>query len=680
MQNNNPKEDLKVRLDYDLYSFDVFDTLITRKTATPKGIFAIIQKKLQSYDVYNSFPSNIIANFYILRVQSEQYLKAIKRLENTVEITLDEIYDFWAKNFGLSKQERDILLNLEIQTEKENLIPIEQNLNILKNLISKGKNVILISDIYLNAPYLKDILNSVDSVFNSIELYCSADIKKTKQVGTLYEYIKEKKNIKYDKWIHFGDNSIADIRNAKKLNINTFHVKTSELKDYEKFVLNKDETNVFVQYTIGAARNARLFQVNNNAKEELGISLAGPMLFPYVYWLLEQAVRRNINRLYFIARDGYVLQKIANILIAKLNLEIKTKYIYGSREAWRLPCMMIDRNTVISYIFNEKWFIKTVEDIAQRFNVSLNEFYKILPVKYKNYKKLLTDEDLEIIRNALCSNESFLTKIQKDTKQKRELLIEYIKQEIDFSDNNFAFVDLQGSGITQKLLCSVLAEFTGSPINCFYSRLSISPKTDNDKYANIFIEFPNKNYLHFIRELFCRALHGQTIGYKKFNNKIIPVFEGNAEALIKWGYQNFIDGIEKFSKQYLENINIELPLSDLKIFLNYYTYVLHVKNKEIAELLGSMPFSYVGREDDINQCAPPYTLHDFWYPNTRRTIPMFSMLRSSKNMQKLMNFRQKYPKLLHYFIFGHINRKKNIAMFRFLGIEISFRQLLWGKK
>ena len=33
---------------YELFSFDVFDTLITRTTANPKGIFAIIQNELIS--------------------------------------------------------------------------------------------------------------------------------------------------------------------------------------------------------------------------------------------------------------------------------------------------------------------------------------------------------------------------------------------------------------------------------------------------------------------------------------------------------------------------------------------------------------------------------------------------------------------------------------------------------
>lgn len=35
------------QMNYAYYSFDVFDTLVTRKTARPNGIFCIIQEKLK---------------------------------------------------------------------------------------------------------------------------------------------------------------------------------------------------------------------------------------------------------------------------------------------------------------------------------------------------------------------------------------------------------------------------------------------------------------------------------------------------------------------------------------------------------------------------------------------------------------------------------------------------------
>ena len=35
-----------------MYSFDVFDTLISRKTGSPRGVFLVMQKKLIDQDIF----------------------------------------------------------------------------------------------------------------------------------------------------------------------------------------------------------------------------------------------------------------------------------------------------------------------------------------------------------------------------------------------------------------------------------------------------------------------------------------------------------------------------------------------------------------------------------------------------------------------------------------------------
>ena len=50
-----------------LYSFDIFDTLITRTTATPCGIFSIMEKHLLQDSEYANFPEIVKQNFFIIR-------------------------------------------------------------------------------------------------------------------------------------------------------------------------------------------------------------------------------------------------------------------------------------------------------------------------------------------------------------------------------------------------------------------------------------------------------------------------------------------------------------------------------------------------------------------------------------------------------------------------------------
>ena len=46
---------------------------------------------------------------------------------------------------------------------------------------------------------------------------------------------------------------------------------------------------------------------------------------------------REIHKVKLIARDGYIPKLITDIVIQKRGLDIKTKYLYGSRLAWRIP-------------------------------------------------------------------------------------------------------------------------------------------------------------------------------------------------------------------------------------------------------------------------------------------------------------------------------------------------------
>lgn len=675
-------KDKKISLEnssYELYSFDIFDTLVTRKVATPKGIFAIMQEEIIKNDIFKSLPSNIKENFFLIRCNTEQYLKAVLRLTDVNEVTLDEIYDFIAANYSLLDAEKASLLQLELQTEINNLIPITENIAKLKSLIMHGKRVVLITDMYLQSKYLKFILTNIDEIFENVPIYSSADYKQSKQNNKLYNIVSIHENVNYHKWKHFGDNNIADIKNAKKLGIKAEKYDFPKLKKYEEKILEKYENNVFFQQMLGISKISKVLYGNKNEKFELGLSLAAPMLIPYVSWVLEQSVRLNINRLYFISRDGFVLKGIADKIISNLNLDIKTEYVYGSREAWRLPSLNEDNFDIINYVFTEKWYLKSVEGLAERFAITLDELSQFLPSKYKNYKKYLTFKDVSLIQN-LLENKDFMNLILSKNSERKKRLLAYIHQTFDFSDDNFALVDLQGSGVTQKNLASLINTFYQKPIKCFYSRLTPSIPTINDKYVNIYIEFPNKDYTHFIRELFCRALHGQTVDYKIVDGAAAPVIKGDAVSLKKWGYQDFIDGIFAFIETYFNyrNQNEKLP-AKLDLFIEYYNYIIKTPDEEIARILGSIPFSYVGCEDDEAECAPPFTLLDVLkYPNIKQTVLKYSLLRSPKYIQSLVKLKIKLSNIINP-IFIQINKKKGIAVIKIFGRSIHFENLLWGK-
>ena len=75
-----------------MISFDVFDTLLTRKTATPEGIFYLIQDKLQNDPQYDFINSYVRMNFCRLRSMAEKLVRLPENEKGRDDVTLRQIF------------------------------------------------------------------------------------------------------------------------------------------------------------------------------------------------------------------------------------------------------------------------------------------------------------------------------------------------------------------------------------------------------------------------------------------------------------------------------------------------------------------------------------------------------------------------------------------------------------
>lgn len=650
-----------------LYSFDIFDTIITRKTATPYGIFLLMQNILQNNNNFSYYLRN---NFKTVRTETEKFVRNVTaKTKNQEEITLDDIYKCIQNSYSLNDNETEFLKDLEIQCESNNLIPIAKNINKIKNLINSGNTVILISDMYHNTTTIHKFLKQIDPIFNNIEIYVSSEIKKTKSSGELYKYIKTLYNPEY--WEHYGDNLYADYSRAKYNQINSKLYKYVKLKGYEKDALKAE--SLTTQYIIGTAKNLRLN--SNNIKYDFGASFAGPILYQYVNWILENALKENIENLYFIARDGYIPKLIADIIIQHKNINIKTHYIYGSRKAWRIP----EENNIdnfILYIFNEYIGNLNANTIAERLGLTKEEFVKYTNIKCDN--KTIKGGKRKNLLNKLLSNKEFKTFLINKFNDKKELVLQYLQQEIDFSKNNFAFVDLNGSGRTQDMLTNIISKIYKGNIRTFYfcSELNLSEYPNSIK--KIFI--CSDKFRHAWLELLCRTPYGQTTGYQNNNGIIQPILENiNLKNLINWGYNEYLQGIIDFTTNFIELDKNIKELNQLDFYYKYFNYIIQDSDKETANILGSIPYSNVGEESGINECAPRYNvlsiIFAFLNKNKQNELIFISKNRSNKIVKFIINSKIKYKSFRKFLIDIHIHKKKQEAYICMFGFKIDLYKL-----
>ena len=255
------REELKKRILYhedDVMSFDVFDTLVTRRVATPKGIFALLQERLSDGTTLPGIPARIQRGFFDMRVFYERAARQRLLSEEKEDVSLKEIYHCLSEAEGLTEAQEKSLRELELKIEQENVVGIRSNIEQVKKLLGSGHRVILLSDMYLSGEGIRSLLVSVDAVFRDLPIYSSADMLKGKWSGRGYRYVQEKEQLDIFRWVHTGDNKFSDIDQAHNIGIKTIFYNGAALTRRESELLTKHEGDARLQLAVGGLRLRRL--------------------------------------------------------------------------------------------------------------------------------------------------------------------------------------------------------------------------------------------------------------------------------------------------------------------------------------------------------------------------------------------------------------------------------------
>lgn len=599
-----------------LYSFDVFDTLITRSTATPRGIFAIMQKLLEERQ-FGEINQYVRDNFYELRTGAEQVARNTVCRKGIEDVTLKQIYDVLVRENQITEEQAELLQELEEETELKHICGIRQNIEKVKALIEAKERVILISDMYLNRDTIRRLLVKTDDIFADIPLYVSSeDEKKNKYSGNLFKYVREKEQVEYENWRHMGDNEHSDYKIPEKLGIICEKYGAERLLEIEKEYLKNNEEDAAAQLAAGCAKMARLSGIQSDAYR-LGSSIGGAVLYPYVDWLLADCRKNGIKRLYFIARDGFALKELADGLTGEDNCDLETKYIYGSRMAWRIPeeeNLVEEIQRMYKHSYQKRIFC--VEDLADFFQITTEELSGYIPEKLRSSDKVWQVSTVDFLIERLLLFPEFISFLKAVYRKKRMVLIKYLKQEIDTSDDKFAFIDLAGSGYTQECLAMTMRTYYKGEIHNYFYRKD----TSKDSICKNHVFYPNYVTYFVLWEMMCRAPHGQTTGYRENGEgKVIPVLSKVEEDAAN--YQKiceFIEGIKAFGRimNKFSYGNKTFTVKDRMISF-YMKYIHHTPDKMVLEYFAGMPNMLTGREKKMVAYAPKLTAKDikniYWY-------------------------------------------------------------------
>ena len=97
-----------------------------------------------------------------------------------------------------------------------------------------------------------------------------------------------------------------------------------------------------------------------------GKDIVGPVMLEYTRWIISESQKKGIKKLYFLARDGYLLSKIAKMIVEKQGLDIDCRYLYCSRASLRMPSYhIIDENEMYDILLRGGYYV-TPKSLFQR--------------------------------------------------------------------------------------------------------------------------------------------------------------------------------------------------------------------------------------------------------------------------------------------------------------------------
>lgn len=440
-------------------SFDIFDTLIKRDVKKPTDVFSIIE---QNYK---------ICYFYKRRIEAEKIARKGK-----VDTTIDEIYDIYNELYLNNINEAEKIKNIEKQVEYELCVQNKLLKKVYDFCIENNKKVYLISDMYLSSEILKEILEK-NGYSKYEKLYVSCEYNKTKANGELYKYVIQELGIHTNKLIHIGNDIKTDYIMALKNKISTVKVKTKT-------------------YTGNSLLDVFLSNHKSNSSNfyyDFGYSNFGPLLYGFCLWLKENVKKNDIDNIYFLARDGYIIKKAYEMIFGELD---NIYYLEASRRSLRVPYLSqknsidemleelpLPRQTNMIQIFDALGLELDIYSAKiKESGYSVERFYlreKVL--KEEGFKNLISSIKDDIIANSISENEALKNYLKKN----------------NFSRKN-AIVDIGWGGSMQKYLRNIFNTLPGyedKELVGFYFGLTEKAKGNLSltNTANAYV-FDNYNY------------------------------------------------------------------------------------------------------------------------------------------------------------------------------------------
>ena len=455
---------------YDTISFDLFDTLFIRRIHDPDMVKPAVARYISSLAA--SMGIEIAWDkVQALRDQyeTEQRAETGRKFDDHEARYPDYMHRALAEIFR-ERMTDDLLeevTSYELKIEAAMIVPRARLLSWIQKLFSRGKKILIVSDIYLPSHHLKRLLDHFGIMPYVLDVVSSADTFLAKASGRAFPMLADRFGLEKSRWMHIGDNPFSDGLRPAEYGIRALLIADRREK-YRKTVARVH--TVFSRMRL--FWKGRLVQQlmlplegENSPKPPLyveGYNFFAPLIGAFTVGIAEKMREIGIGHVFFFSREGLTFKKFwdrAMPFLAPSSRIPVAHYLYVSRMALAGASCAYQglSQTKADFAFLPAGN-RDMRDLCRVFSLDIEPLRPFME-KFG----LRVDDPLSSLHKGwsgeiryrfvyLLEDKGFQDEVKRQTRPYNDALQRYLEKEHFFEQRDVALVDVGWMGTIQRFL------------------------------------------------------------------------------------------------------------------------------------------------------------------------------------------------------------------------------------
>ncbi|MBB5852862.1 HAD family hydrolase [Amycolatopsis umgeniensis] len=446
-------------------SFDIFDTILWRRTPRPADLFGLVAARLREAGKCPAWISD--AAFRRMRIAAERDSRSGQDALGS-EVSL---FGIWrAMPLSLFPDATlDELVRAEVDTERE-LTEVDLDIaEIIRLAKDHDLPIVLVSDTYFTEEQLGYLLDRPElEALKSARVFRSHEHGVDKASG-LWDVVLSDLGRRPEQILHVGDNPVADVEVPGELGIRTVHYERADEGLQQILEREGEPEDPFGPYAPDLDPEHGDFGITSLRAKTLqasrpdgassarfawryGAAVTGPVLAGFAEWVAKKAHDDGIKVLWCPMREGELLSELIGNAAAARGWDVTAKPVWLSRQVTSIAALdSADRDSIREFV--RKRHQLTVRQLLGMLHLRAGE----VPHLAEDLDMVLdTDEMVGRLAVALTETPHLVNRLAVTATAARERLIRSLREAGALDGPDLTLVDLGWGGTIQLQLARVL--------------------------------------------------------------------------------------------------------------------------------------------------------------------------------------------------------------------------------